>query len=124
MQGERSASARLRRKSNPRTQQRNIMSSDLHPSSRDQDSDRQQARITRAAAIRDHILRSRRTLPALAIFGAVAALQGCIAVGGSPRQEAPTMGRQLIDLKAALDAGAMSEAEYSVAKAQILNPPH
>jgi hypothetical protein len=101
------------------------MSSDLHPSSRDQDSDRQQARVARAAAIRDHILRSRRTLPALAIFGAVAALQGCcIAVGGSPRQEAPTMGRQLIDLKAALDAGAMSEAEYSVAKAQILNPPH
>jgi hypothetical protein len=92
MQGERSASARLRRKSNPRTQQRNIMSSDLHPSSRDQDSDRQhQARVARAAAIRDHILRSRRTLPALAIFGAVAALQGCIAVGGSPRQEAPTM---------------------------------
>ena len=34
------------------------------------------------------------------------------------------MGRQLIDLKAALDAGAMSEAEYSVATAQILNPPH
>lgn len=70
----------------------NIMNSDLHPSSRDQDSDRQQARVARAAAIRDHILRSRRTLPALAIFGAVAALQGCIAVGGSPRQEAPTMG--------------------------------
>ena len=39
-------------------------------------------------------------------------------------QSWPIMGRQLIDLKAALDAGAMSEAEYSVAKAQILNPPH
>jgi hypothetical protein len=79
-------------KSSPRTEQRSIMSTDAHPSSRDQDSDRQhQARVARAAAIRDHILRSRRTLPALAIFGAVAALQGCIAVGGSPRQEAPTM---------------------------------
>jgi hypothetical protein len=73
--------------------------------------------VLRAACRRDALLRGRRVLPALA---AIAALQGCIAVGGTARHESPTLGRQLIDLKAAYDSGALSEAEYNAAKSQIL----
>jgi hypothetical protein len=84
------------------------------------------AAIIRAAALRDRLLknrlvRGRHLLPACALLGAAATLQGCIAVGGTARHESPTLGRQLIDLKAALDAGAMSEEEYRCAKAQILS---
>ena len=76
--------------------------------------------ILRAASLRDRLLRSRRLLPACAIVGMASALPGCIAVGGTARHESPTLGRQLIDLKAALDGGAISEAEYQDAKARIL----
>ncbi|HEV2329151.1 MAG TPA: SHOCT domain-containing protein [Verrucomicrobiae bacterium] len=34
---------------------------------------------------------------------------------------APTVGQQLLDLKKALDAGAISEQEYETEKARILN---
>jgi len=78
--------------------------------------------ILRAACLRDRLLRNRRLLPACALLGAAATIQGCVAVGGTSRHECPTMGRQLIDLKAALDAGAMTEAEYTAAKQQILTP--
>lgn len=81
------------------------------------------ASVIRAAMLRDRLLRARRTLPACALIGAAATLQGCIAVGGTSRSEAPTLGRQLIDLKAAYDAGAMTEAEYSTAKSQMLSKP-
>ena len=77
--------------------------------------------ILRAACLRDRLLRSRRLLPACALLGAAATLHGCVAVGGTSRHECPTMGRQLIDLKAALDAGAMTEAEYNNTKQQLLN---
>lgn len=77
------------------------------------------ATILRAACLRDRLLRARRTLPACALIGATA-LQGCVAVGSS-KQENPTLGRQLIDLKAALDAGAMTEAEYNSTKQQLLS---
>lgn len=73
--------------------------------------------ILRAAFRRDALLRGRRVLPALA---AIAALQGCVAVGGTTRSDSPTLGKQLIDLKAALDAGAISEPEYQAAKSQLL----
>ena len=76
--------------------------------------------ILQAARLRDRLLRARRTLPACAIIGAAATLQGCVAVGGTSRQEPATLGRQLIDLKAALDAGALTEAEYQSAKQQFL----
>jgi hypothetical protein len=79
--------------------------------------------VLRAATRRDKLLRTRRTLPALAVLGAVAALQGCIAVGGTARKEQPTTGRQLIDLKAALDAGAITEDEFKAAKARVLAQP-
>ena len=76
--------------------------------------------VLRAARLRDRLLRNRRLLPACALLGAATALQGCVAVGGTARHECPTVGRQLIDLKAALDAGAMTEAEYASAKQQLL----
>ncbi len=44
---------------------------------------------------------------------------GCIAVGGTSNQ--PTRGQELIDLKAALDRGSITQAEYETTKAQILN---
>ena len=74
--------------------------------------------ILRAAGRRDALLRGRRVLPALA---AVAALQGCVAVGGTTRSDAPTLGKELTDLKAALDAGAITEPEYQAAKSQLLS---
>lgn len=73
--------------------------------------------VLRAACRRDALLRGRRVLPALA---AIAALQGCVAVGGTTRSDSPTLGKQLIDLKAALEAGAISEPEYQAAKSQLL----
>ncbi len=74
--------------------------------------------VLRAASRRDALLRTRRVLPALA---AVALLQGCVAVGGTTRADQPTLGKQLIDLKAALDAGAITEPEYQQAKSSLLS---
>jgi hypothetical protein len=44
---------------------------------------------------------------------------GCIAVGGTNNQ--PTRGQELIDLKAALDRGSITQGEYESTKGQILN---
>jgi hypothetical protein len=46
-------------------------------------------------------------------------ISGCIAVGGTSNQ--PTRGQELMDLKAALNRGAITQAEYDSTKAQILN---
>lgn len=78
--------------------------------------------ILKAAELRDRLLHARRYLPACAIAATVAALPGCVAVGGTSRQESPTLGRQLMDLKSAYDTGAISEDEYKAAKQGILNP--
>ena len=51
-------------------------------------------------------------------IGVVAGLGGCIAIGGSSSR--PTKGQELIDLKAALDRGAITEADYETTKSQIL----
>jgi hypothetical protein len=57
---------------------------------------------------------------------ALAALQltGCLSlqVGGGEKKEAqkPTLGQQLIDLKAARDVGTITEAEYQAQKATLL----
>lgn len=78
-------------------------------------------RIARGTALRGSG-RGRR-LPAIAALTATATLAtapGCIAVGGARHQDTPTLGRQLIDLKAAYDGGAMSEAEYNAARQQLL----
>ena len=51
-------------------------------------------------------------------------LSGCLAlqVGGGDKQEErkATVGRQMIDLKAARDSGAITEAEYEAQKAKVL----
>ena len=44
---------------------------------------------------------------------------GCIAVGGTSNR--PTRGQELIDLKAALDRGAINEGEYETTKSQIMS---
>lgn len=44
---------------------------------------------------------------------------GCVA-GNSTRIESPTTGQELIDLKAALDQGAITQAEYEGQKAKLL----
>jgi len=54
-------------------------------------------------------------------MGALAGSPGCVAVGGARNEAPPTLGRQLIDLKAALDTGAISESEYNSAKSRLLN---
>jgi hypothetical protein len=47
-------------------------------------------------------------------------LPGCIAVGGTSSAPTPTAGQELMDLKMALDRGAITQAEYDQKKAQIL----
>jgi hypothetical protein len=59
----------------------------------------------------------RARLPLLAATLAVAAgltsLTGCVAVGGTVHKAPqPTTGQQLIDLRRALDCGAIDQAEY------------
>lgn len=46
-------------------------------------------------------------------------LGGCV-MGNDTRVISPTVGEQLIDLKKALDEGAMTEEEYAQARADIL----
>lgn len=49
------------------------------------------------------------------------ALPACVAVDGSTKNSArPTAGQELMDLKTALDKGAISREEYEQKKAQIL----
>jgi hypothetical protein len=56
---------------------------------------------------------------AVLLAGAVVSIVGCIAVGGTDNQ--PTRGQELIDLKSALDRGAITQAEYEQTKAQIIS---
>ena len=55
----------------------------------------------------------------VALLVGVTGLVGCIAVGGSDKQ--PTKGQELIDLKTALDRGAIDQKEYDTTKTQIMN---
>jgi hypothetical protein len=46
---------------------------------------------------------------------------GCVAVMGNTEQaRKTTIGQELIDLKRALDAGVITEAEYEAQKARLL----
>lgn len=51
-------------------------------------------------------------------------LTGCLGlqIGGGDKHEVQyaTMGQQLIDLKAAKDAGAITDAEFQIQKAKLL----
>ena len=58
-----------------------------------------------------------RCLVALAV---ALGLTGCIAIGGSSKTYKPTVGEELVDLKAALDSGAIDQAEYAEAKQRLL----
>jgi hypothetical protein len=56
----------------------------------------------------------------LALVSALAVVaSGCIVVGGS--SHAPSKGQELLDLKAALDRGAITQGEYDSTKAQIMS---
>ena len=46
-------------------------------------------------------------------------LSSCIGVGGSTNT--PTKGQELVDLKVALDHGAINQAEYDMTKARIMS---
>ena len=59
-----------------------------------------------------------RVLPVGLCFGVVLVAGGCIAIGGSSNR--PTQGQELIDLKAALDRGAIDQADYDTTKSRIL----
>ncbi len=71
----------------------------------------------------DHM--KRLIIPTAVALSAVVLFTGCLALdlgGGSKSEEKkPTVGQQLIDLKAARDAGAISEGEYQTQKARLLN---
>jgi len=64
----------------------------------------------------------RRT--AILVLGlSVIMLGGCLAVGGSRTSTAvqPTTGQELIDLKRALDCGAITQAEFESERASFLS---
>jgi len=65
------------------------------------------------------LISSTIALSAMLLFTGCLALQ----VGGGDKQEArkATIGQQLVDLKAARDAGAITESEYEIQKAKLLN---
>lgn len=57
------------------------------------------------------------------LLGAMLGVTGCVvALGNSDgkRVSNPTLGQELIDLKAAKDAGAISEADYREQKKRLL----
>jgi hypothetical protein len=64
-------------------------------------------------------------IPTAVALSAMLLLTGCLAVqlGGGDKQEAhkATVGQQLTDLKAAKDAGAITESEYQAQKARLLH---
>ena len=59
---------------------------------------------------------------ALLLIPTVLILNGCIAIGNRDAQRPnATLGQQLIDLQKARDTGAISETEYQVQKARLLD---
>lgn len=61
-----------------------------------------------------------RALLALGLLIGTMGFAGCIAaVGGE--EHTPTKGQELIDLKTALERGAITQAEYDLSKSQILS---
>lgn len=66
---------------------------------------------------------TRRLASILALPLCVCVLSGCLAVGGTRTSTAvtPTKGQQLIDLKRALDCGAITPAEFERSKSELLN---
>jgi hypothetical protein len=48
---------------------------------------------------------------------------GCIALGGGSKITNPTLGEELTALKISHDQGAITDQEYTNAKAKLLNQP-
>jgi hypothetical protein len=63
-------------------------------------------------------------IPTAVALSAMLLFSGCLAlqVGGGDKKEVEkaTPGKQLVDLKAARDAGAITEEEYQTQKAKVL----
>jgi hypothetical protein len=57
----------------------------------------------------------------LVLIALMAALNGCVFSIGSGGASNPTKGQQLIDLKNALDRGAINQQEYEQQKQQIMS---
>ena len=56
------------------------------------------------------------------LLGLMIGLSGCVfSIGGSSTANQPTKGQQLVDLKNALDRGAITPQEYEQQKQQILS---
>ncbi|HUO08687.1 MAG TPA: SHOCT domain-containing protein [Phycisphaerae bacterium] len=62
----------------------------------------------------------KRALAVCMVVSALSVVSGCIAIGGTENNPRPTTGQELMDLKMALDKGAINQAEYDQKKAQIL----
>jgi hypothetical protein len=62
----------------------------------------------------------KRTLVVCLLVSALSTMSGCVGVGGTENTVRPTAGQELIDLKTALDKGAINQTEYDQKKAQIL----
>jgi hypothetical protein len=62
-------------------------------------------------------------IPILATVSALWLLTGCaVSLGSGDKtvNQKPTIGQQLVDLKKAKDAGAITDAEYNAQKAKLL----
>lgn len=68
-------------------------------------------------------MNKKSTLLALACLAAILSVSGCVAsIGnGNPPRSNATVGQQLIDLKRAHEAGALSDAEYDSQRSKLLN---
>jgi hypothetical protein len=64
-------------------------------------------------------------IPTAIALSAMVLLTGCLALqigGGDKKEERKvSVGQQLVDLKAARDRGAITDAEYETQKAKVLN---
>ena len=63
----------------------------------------------------------KRMIWIFAVVGVACFLSGCVLVGGQSQLNVPTVGQQLIDLKKALDQGAITKPEYERLKRRIMD---
>ena len=63
----------------------------------------------------------KRVLSAVCAFTMATSLSGCIGLSIGSSKKTPSLGQELVDLKAALDAGAISPDEYEQKRGEILN---
>jgi hypothetical protein len=66
------------------------------------------------------MLNIKRFISAVCAFTMAAALTGCIGLSIGSSKKSPSLGQELVDLKTALDAGAISPDEYERERGEIL----